>query len=597
MRRRIHAGKTLAAFLAAAAFPAGAQDDPQSVPYAGVEAWEKDRDQRLAWFREARFGMLIHMGLYSGAAGIWPPGSDARQDERQHPEWIRTWASIPAAEYESTLKPLFRPAPGCTDEWAKLAKEAGTRYAIFSAKSEEGYTLFNSQIGQMPGAANISPPGRDLFGEFVASVRKQQLMPGIYYSLTDWQHPDRLRYPAHLQDQFRELATRYGPLGILWVDGSTATSEASDWGTRALLEAWREHQPASVINNRFWNGLENPYGDFMTPQGYVLPGAIEGRMFEVRQTLNGHLGFGGENMPWKSPREILHLLSETASKGGNLLLAVGPDATGRIPEKAAASLRSTGEWLKTHGEAIYGTERTPFLVPPFNGRCTVAERGGKQILYCHLHEWPAGGIISLDGLSTRCLSAVLLGEETLELEVSNVSWPAIRLPATPPDPDNPLPVIAATLEGKPSIDPIPYPLQGVDRTVTLAASQAILVPAPGNKNPLRLEGRHIGFWSTTADSLWFPMMMHHPAKFRVVLEAAVARPCGGEIEIRVVDQILRVKIEHTAENWSDFRDIEAGIITIRQSGLLAMHIRPVRIEGYGLMNLRSVRLLPVDEGE
>jgi len=580
--------------LAVPAFPAFGQGDPQSSPYAGIEAWTKDRDERLAWFREARFGMLIHLGLYSGAAGTWPPGAqDIRQDERQHPEWIRTWASIGKEDYERTLKPLFRPEPGCTDEWAKLAKDAGMRYAILSAKSEEGYTLFNSAAG----STNISPAGRDLFGEFVASIRKQQLMPGVYYSLVDWNHTEASRYPLYLQEHFKELATDYGPLGILWVDGSTAAHEASRWGTKQLLETWRNHQPASVINNRFWNGLENPNGDFMTPERYVLPSAIDGRMFEVRHTLNDQLGFRGENVPWKSQREVLLLLSDVASKEGNLLLGIGPDASGHIPEKAADVLRRTGEWLKTHGEAIYGTGPTPFLAPTFNGRCTVAERDGTHILYCHLHEWPQGGVVSLDGLSTRCVSAVMMGEEPLDLEVSNVSWPTISLPQLPPDRNNPLPVIAARLEGKPTIDPIPYPMQGVDRTVTLTASQAILVPGPGTVNPLRMEGRHVGFWSQKADSLWFPVIIKHPGKFRVVVEASVSRPCGGEIEIRVLDQALRLPLEPTGDDWSNFVDLEAGVVRIPQPGLHVIHFRPIRIDSYGLMNLRTVRLLPVDEEE
>lgn len=595
MRIRTFTRGLLAAILSGTVLvPASAQDDLQSSAYAGADKWASDREERLAWFREARFGLLIHLGLYSGAAGHWPVGQgDVRHDERQHPEWLRTWASIPGDEYERVLKPLFHPEPGCTDEWAKLARDAGMRYAILSAKSEEGYTLFNSSNKE----TNISPAGRDLFSEFVASLRKQQLMSGVYYSLVDWHHTDPKSYPEYLQQHFRELASGYGPLGILWVDGSTATAEGARWGTKPLLEMWRGHQPASVINNRFWNGLENPNGDFMTPEDYVLPAAIDGRMFEVRSTLNDHLGFAGENVPWKSPREILLLLSEIASKGGNLLLGIGPDANGRIPAGAAENLRATGEWLQVHGDAIYGTTGTPFLAPTFNGRCTVGTRDGAQILYCHLHEWPSSGMISLDGLSTRCLSAVLMGKEPLHLEVSNVSWPTIRLPQSAPDKNDPLPVIAARLEGKPVIDPIPYPMQGVDRTVTLTAAQAILVPGPGTKAPLRLEGQHIGFWSQKADSLWFPVMMKNPGKFRVVLEMSVSRPCGGEVEIRVLDQVLRLKIEPTGEDWTTFRDVEAGEVKLTQTGLHSIHVRPIHIESYGLMNLRSIRLVPIDEGE
>lgn len=586
-----------AAMLTLAAQSAFAQEEPQLAPYAGVQSWQNDREERLAWFRDARFGMMIHLGLYSGAGGEWPPGErDENQDVRKRPEWIRTWASIDEPAYGNILKPLFQPAPGCTDEWAKLAKEAGMRYAIFTAKSEEGYTLFNSKTRDPSGrVSNISPAGRDLFGEFVASMRKQELMPGVYYSLVDWRYSDASSYPGYLGEQLTEIATGYGPLGILWADGSTAGMEGARWGTQHLLEIWREHQPASVVNNRFWNGLENPNGDFMTPEKYVLPYALDERAFEVRQSLGEHFGYDGEGGPWKSAKEILRLLSDVASKGGNLQIGIGADAKGHIPDRAVETLRATGRWLKTHGEAIHATRATPFPAAVFNGRCTVAERGGEHVLYCHLYEWPASGVISLDGLTTRCTSAVLLGEKPLELAITNTSWPSVQMPKTPPDPDDPLPVVAVRLEGAPVLDPIPYPRQGIDHTVTLNASQAILVPGVGNKNPLRMEEQHIGWWSQLSDSLWFPMMIREPGKFRLILNASVGGGCGGEVEIRLLDQTLRQTVSWTGQ-WSDFRDFEMGELKINEPGLNVLHIRPLRIEGYGLMNLRRLRLVPVDEG-
>ena len=575
-----------------------AQDEMQLSPYAGMESWQNDREERLAWFRDARFGMMIHLGLYSAAAGEWPPGvTDENGDARRRPEWIRTWATIDEPAYGNTLKPLFQPAPGCTDEWAALAKEAGMRYAILTAKSEEGYTLFNSKSRDAAGqTGNISPPGRDLFGEFVASMRKQQLMPGVYYSLVDWRNPGTSIAPPYLSEQIKEIATGYGPLGILWVDGSEAGLEGAHWGTRSLLEIWREHQPASVINNRFWNGLENPNGDFMTPEKYVLPAAIGDRMFEVRQSIDDHFGYSGGKGHWKSAKEILQLLSDVASKGGNLQIGIGADAKGRIPDQAAETLRATGRWLKTHGEAIYATKATIFPIPVFNGRCTVAERKGEHILYCHLYEWPANGVISLDGLTTRCSSATLLGERPQDLQVSNLSWPSIHLPKTAPDPDDPLPVIAVRLEGAPVLDPIPYPRQGIDHTVTLNASQAILVVGEGSgKNALRMEDQHIGWWSQISDSVWFPVMIREPGKFRVILNASVGGGCGGEIEMRLLDQTLRQTVTWTGQ-WTDFRDFEMGDLKITQPGLNVIHVRPLRIDGYGLMNLRQIRMVPLDEG-
>lgn len=585
-------------------------DDPEMAPYGGSPDWKEDHEQRIRWYREARFGMFVHLGLYSAAGGYWPPNPESgRRYEQHYAEWIRTWASVPEPEYGEILKPLFNPETGCTDEWAKLAKEAGMRYAVLTTKHHDGYTLFNSKAeysvnNPVSGSTNISPPGRDLFREFGDSFRKQGLVPGAYYSLIDWQYPDPARYRRYLHQHLTELAANYGPVGILWVDYSSSGNEGSRWGTRTILDIWRSHQPAALVNNRFWNGLENPNGDFFTPEKYVPPAGYHGRIFEVSQTLNESFGYSHHDLAWKSSSDIIRLLSEIASKGGNLLLNVGPDARGRIPEVSVRTLREVGHWLTSHGEAIYGTNGFPLLYPPFNGRITLSAGDQSHTLYCHLHEWPDGGLLSLEGLETACTSATLLGSGVMPLEQSPGGPPAVRLPVAPPDPSDPLPVVALRLAGPPVFDSSPYPRQASDRSVVLFATQAVISPSVTSTKPIRLEENHIGFWSDTGESVWFPFVMRHPlapgpagkelpGRYDVVLDAAVSPDCGGEVEIRLLDQTLHHHLAATA-HWRDFREVKIGTITISQPGLLSLHVRPLSIKGIGLMNLRSVKLVPVE---
>ncbi len=469
---RLLRGASILAVVPLGFFSSALADDSEVSPYAGAEGWQETKAARLQWFNDAKFGMFIHWGLYSPAGGYWPPDPEAGKKYPQHySEWIRTWAKVSEPEYGRLTKPLFIPDPGCTDEWAELAKDAGMKYTVLTTKHHDGYTLFNAKApysvkNDITGTTNISPAGRDMVAEYATSVRKQGLKVGYYYSLIDWQHPDAVpesrlwptaedsdhrEYVDYMHSHMKQLFTDYGPSDIMWVDYSSAQFQGSVWGTKELLTELHQLQPQALVNNRFWNGLENDYGDFFTPEKYVPPAGYPGRSFEVCHTMNESFGYSHHDTKWKNSKDIVEMLVDIVSKGGNLLLNVGPDARGHIPAESARVLRETGQWLKTYGDAIYGTAATPFDKLDFNGRCTrksVAEN--KTNLYLHLFSWPADKRIVVPALQNKLVGAVLMGtSQKLTTEVT-AEGIVITLPESPPS--ETCPVVTLQIEGAPKVN-------------------------------------------------------------------------------------------------------------------------------------------------
>ncbi|MCU0796140.1 MAG: alpha-L-fucosidase [Akkermansiaceae bacterium] len=589
--------------------PAVRAADPEVAPMAGVSSLIASQDERLAWFKEARFGMFIHWGLYSAAGGYWPPDPETGTRYPQHyAEWIKAWAKVDEPEYGRSLKPLFTPAEGCMEDWAALAKEAGMRYAVLTTKHHEGYTLFNSKAAwslanPKTGGTNISPAGRDLADEYTQAFRKAGLKAGFYYSLIDWQHPGGEEYRSYMHQHLDELASNYGEISCLWVDFSSASTQGSHWGTRHILENWQQKQPTAIFNNRFWDQLENDFGDFFTPEKYVPPNGFPGRHFEVNHTMNESYGFSYHDQTWKSPRQVIELLSDITSKGGNLLLNIGPDRHGRVPQPSADALREVGAWLRTHGQAIYGTEASPFARLSFNGRCTRSFREGSHRLYLHVHEWPDSGLIRLDGLKTAVRSARLLDGKPVDLTVRSEGDAILELPSVAPD--SLMPVIEVVLAGELEVDAYPHARQGADGVLVLQAGDGRIGTA-AEPAILRREGDHFGWWSRTEDWLDFTFRMdqphkivHHggnieklPGRFQVILDAACAPQAGGEMEIRLGDQVLTLTLQPTG-GWDRFAEIPAGELVFDHAGEFELRVRPKSILGPGIVNLRGIRLVPV----
>jgi len=458
-----------AAAHSAALLPAVAQPPPAP---AAFDETPQTRDARMAWWREARFGMFIHWGLYAIPAGRWegrPVGGVG--------EWLMQFARIPPSRYE-TLAGQFNPVKFDADAWARLASDAGMKYLVITTKHHDGFALFDSAVSDYDITA--TPFKRDIMKELAVACRAHGIRIGWYHSILDWHHPDYLpkpdwsdqppeaadyqRYKEYLFAQVREILTNYGPIDIMWFDGEWDPTWTREDGL-ALDALVRELQPDIIVNNRVgkqrYAGEGVPEGarfagDFGTPEQEIPATGLPGQDWETCMTMNDTWGFKEEDHNWKSTDDLIRKLIDIASKGGNFLLNVGPTSEGFIPEASVMRLRAMGDWLAINGEAIYGTQASPFEHLEW-GRCTMRRlENGDTRLYLHVFDWPGGGgRLRLPGIANQPLRAAILtadGREPMS------TWRGddaifIAVPARPPV--NFATVIALEVSGGPDVCPPP----------------------------------------------------------------------------------------------------------------------------------------------
>ena len=436
--------------------------------HATAQETPAERDARMGWWRDARFGMFVHWGLYSGLAGTWegkPVGTNGGM------EWIEQRVKADTDTYAAKALPLFKPTPGFAKEWARLAKEAGCKYVVFTTKHHEGFGLFDSKAGDYNAGAKLH---RDLAKEIVDACHAEGLRVGFYHSLIDWHHDqygyqksqqlphplkgqpypngtrDHAKYVDYLHQQVGELMSNYGPVDVLWWDYSAQDFQGQEaWRAFDLMKLVRAKQPNIIMNNRlfrnpeagwksmgtegFTSSMDSKYGDFITPEQHIPENGMPGTDWETCMTLNTTWGYSEHDHAWKSDETLIRNLIDIASKGGNYLLNIGPKGDGSVPEETIKSMRAIGAWMKVNGEAIYGTTANPFEKLAW-GRCTQKKLAdGNSRLYLHIFDWPADGKIVLPGLANKPLKAVLLaGGQKLDVTAGENSV-TIALPAAAPD--------------------------------------------------------------------------------------------------------------------------------------------------------------------
>ncbi len=391
-----------------------------------------EKDARMKWWREARFGLFIHWGIYSVPAGIWngKPVDGIG-------EWIMHNGRIPVADYAQNAS-KFNPVKFNAEEWVLLAKNAGMKYIVITSKHHDGFAMFGSKASTY-NIVDATPFHRDPLKELAAACQKHEIRLGFYYSQAqDWHHPGGATYDGHwdpaqngsmddylktiAMPQVREILSNYGPIAVLWWDTPANMTRERAAQFLPLIKL----QPGIITNNRL--GGDFP-GDSETPEQFVPPTGFPGRDWETCMTMNDTWGFKSNDHNWKSLGTLIRNLVDIASKGGNYLLNVGPTSEGLIPQPSVERLEAIGRWLKVNGEAIYGTSASPFKRLAW-GRCTT--KPGR--LYLHVFDWPTDGRLTIP-MAGKVTGAYLLTQPDKPLDVACTGNSVdIRVPASTPDP-------------------------------------------------------------------------------------------------------------------------------------------------------------------
>ena len=382
----------------------------QSLNVFGQEKiWEEtpaQKKERMQWWTDARFGMFIHFGLYSQAA--------------RH-EWVMRKEKMSVEEYEKYFE-LFNPDLYDPKVWAKKAKAAGMKYAVITTKHHEGFTLFDSEYTDYK--ITNTPYGKDAIQEWVDAFRAEGLKVGFYYSLLDWHHPeytidrnhplspeneedyaklnkgrDMDIYREYLKNHVREILTKYGKIDLLWLDYSFPNPHgkfAEDWDSAGLMKMVRELQPEIIVNDRA--DLKEYEGgwDFTTPEQFTVEKWLEYNgervAWETCQTFSGSWGYYRDEYTWKNKRQLLTLLIESVSKGGNVLLNVGPTGRGAFDPRVDKALAEMGEWMAYNSRSIYECTQAPegFTAPP---NTVLTYNPKSKRLYLHLLNYPTKNLL------------------------------------------------------------------------------------------------------------------------------------------------------------------------------------------------------------
>jgi len=558
------------------------------------------------WFSGGKFGMFIHWGPYSVLGGEW---NGKRIGQGDIAEWIMQLFQIPVAEYRKVAA-AFNPAQFQAREWVALAKNAGMKYIIITAKHHDGFAMYDSEASGY-NIVDYTKFGRDPLKELAEACAEAGIKFCVYYShREDWENPyaygntwdfktsqaslDTMDHPElfrkYLDDkaipQLKELLTRYGPLGIVWFDRGMYTQEQG----KEFADLVHALQPDCLVNGRVGHYDQELLGDYQSLTDNGMPiGGIE-EAWETPQTLNDTWGFSKFDQNWKSAGDIIKRMVTIVSKGGNYLLNVGPTGEGLIPAPSVNILKSVGAWMDKNSESIYGTSPSPFPKELSWGFCT---RKGDR-LYLHVFDWPADGILNLEGLNNRIRKASLLTDraETLKVNRDESGRWLISLPEARPDPIDS--VVVLQIAGAPDIDPLVVQQktgEPVGLDYLTASTQGKAVKRFNRKGE---EGQfHISKMEGPEDVIEWHVNIVDPGMYDVsITYAAIPGWENGRYKVSAGKEQITGMVR-SRPGWYEYKTEKIGRMRISKSGEILFRLFPEQPLDHSLMYFRSLEFVPI----
>lgn len=576
---------------------------PMSMP-ASVNPYENEtreqRNARMAWFREARFGMFIHWGVYAV-----PQGEYEGKRNGGLGEWLMWIAKIPVAKYKA-YAPQFTASKYDPDAWAALAHEAGMRYIVITSKHHDGFALYDSEVSDWD-AVNASGAKRDLIAPLAKATRERGMKFGLYYSQSqDWVHPGGGKmnkqegegwddahkgdFDTYLRDfaapQVREILTNYKP-DILWWD----TPVWMDKG-RPIDRERANHLiplislvPGIITNDRLGGGYG---GDTTTPEQNIPAIGYKDRDWEVCMTMNDTWGFKSYDHNWKSSADLIRKLCDIVSKGGNFLLNVGPTAEGVIPPESVERLKDIGAWMKVNSEAIYGTTAGPFRRLPW-GRCTRKTDGDRTTLYLHVFDWPVDGRLRVLGLHSVPESITSLAGGNSLSAARDGNDLVISLPDE--SPDSIVSVIKLQFASPLEVDAVT--LKQDDQGVVTLTPPMAEIGSHEHGSPVAT-GEFIRDWNNTRATVQWTFKINQPGAFAVIADAAGHGSTRLRLDLNGVKSAAAEVDIALSGSLDAYQPTELGRITVGESGVHTLTLRPSREkDAWKPMQLRGIRLVPM----
>jgi alpha-L-fucosidase len=549
--------------------------------------------ERTRWFREAKFGMFIHWGVYSVIG--------------RH-EWARHQFQIPQAEYDNYAR-RFNPVnydPNC---WVEIAAGAGCRYMVITSKHHDGFSIWRSRASDYN--MEITPYPGDPLKMLAEASRKKGMRLGFYHSIMDWHHQDyrpqraweaadpkkggdNNRYVDFMKAQINELLTGYGDVAMLWFDGEWEHTLRDLKRDDEIYDFILGLQPNCLINDRLYERAPANRADFGTPEQFVPATGMknpagEPILWESCVTINrDSWGYNKYETEFKTTRDLIRMLIEVVSKGGNLLLNVGPTPDGRIQDEFVTRLEAMGRWMKVNGEAIYGTTASPFARLPFYGRATT--KG--STLYLHVFQWPADGSLRVPGLKNLVHSAYLLSEPGKKLATRR-DGDDILITAPAEAPDETAGVVALRLDGAPVS--APYVIRPDPKgAIRLGVESCEIEARFGQRAKLENALGHVFLtnWSRPDDVPTWTLRAPRAARYRVSVSYGSLRGGqGAEFEVAAGKSALTGKVQNTGGEWV-FKTFPLGEVQLA-SGEQTVQVK-ARVKAGAAITLEKVTLTPVE---